>query len=211
MRVLVVDDHDVLRHGIRAVLALEENVSIVGEARSGEQALRMAVELRPDVVVLDLLLPGMNGLEACRRMMVGADCRIIILTHLYSHDTITRAFEAGCRGFVSKTTASEDLRAALRAVMRGQTYVASSLAGGLLERPPNVGPGPHVPRLTPRETQVLNLIAQGETNQGIANALVVSVKTVQTHRTNIVQKLDLHSRADLVRYAVQHGLADLGM
>ncbi|MHB2018826.1 MAG: response regulator [Candidatus Xenobia bacterium] len=213
IRVLVVDDHDVVREGIRAILGNAPDIQIVGQASNGEEAVVKATETHPDIVLMDLVMPGMSGLEACKRITEKTQSKVVILTHLQSHDTIVRAMDAGCRAFLSKENAFEELVPALRSVMRGKSYIATSLASRLMERQTSseAAPRPSTAPLTVREGQVLKLIVQGMTNQQMADQLHLSVKTIQTHRGNILQKLGLHSRVDLVRYAVRNGLADLGL
>jgi two-component system, NarL family, response regulator NreC len=214
IRLLLVDDHAVLRAGLRMLLSADSELEIVGEAETGSQGVAMAQELRPDVVLMDIAMPDMNGIEATRR--IKAACPDIAVLALTMHEDDQYFFEmlsAGASGYVPKRAAPNDLIAAIHAVKGGGMFLFPSVARLLVEdfrqRHEQAGPGRSAEALTEREREVLALIAQGRSNQEIADQLVISVKTVNRHRENIMAKLNLHSRVDLVRYAIEKGLIDL--
>jgi two-component system response regulator NreC len=215
VRVLLVDDHAVVRAGLRMLLAADPEIQIAGEAESGADGVRQALELLPDVVLMDISMPDMNGIEATRR--IKADAPDVVVLALTMHEDDQYFFEmlgAGASGYVPKRAAPNDLVAAIQAVKGGGVYlfpsVARALVNDYLDRPVRQGgPGRAFEVLTEREREVLTLIAQGLTNQEIADRLVISVKTVNRHRENIMTKLDLHNRVELVRYAIEKGLIEL--
>ncbi|RME09810.1 MAG: DNA-binding response regulator [Ardenticatenia bacterium] len=215
IRILIADDHGVLRAGLRALLNAEEEIEVVGEAADGVEAVRLVETLKPDIVLMDISMPGMNGLEATRLIRERApDTRVLILSVHEDETLLQEAIRAGAAGYIIKRAVELELLSAIRAVWRGDIYVHPSLTGALL-RGLNLGAStsPHatdssIDRLTPREKEVLRLIALGYTNQQIADELHISVRTVETHRANITSKLGMRSRARLVRYAREHGLID---
>jgi two-component system response regulator NreC len=209
IRVLIADDHAVLRSGLRMLIGGQADMEVVGEAGDGEEAARRTLELRPDVLLLDLTMPGGGGLRALER--VHRECpgtRVLALT---MHDVpayLRSVLAAGGSGYVVKRAADSELLSAIRAVHRGRTVLDPDLAAqvaesGLAPRPGARGPASP---LSPREREVLDLVAQGYTNQQIADRLGLSIKTVETYRSRLVDKLGLRSRAELVRYAVDTGL-----
>jgi two-component system response regulator NreC len=204
VRILLVDDHAVLRAGLRLLLEREEGLLPVGEAASAEEALRSLPRLQPDVVVTDIEMPGMGGLEGVAQIRARMpEARILVLSmHDQAHD-VREAFDAGADGYLPKAAADEDLVRAIRAVAAGERYVHPSLGAALAS--PTAGGGP-LAELTVREREILRLLALGHTNQEIAEQLSISINTVQAHRSHIIDKLNLHSRADLMRYAVRVGL-----
>jgi two-component system, NarL family, response regulator NreC len=210
VRVALCDDHAVVRSGLRRILDDEADLVVVGEAGTAEDAVSVARAERPDVFVVDLGLPGVNGFEATRRIkQASASTKVLILT---VHDDIgylRKAFEAGASGYLVKDAADVELVLAVREVASGREYVHPRLGAALLTpsaAPPRAGgPGGE---LSERELDVLRLVALGHTNADIAAALYVSVRTVETHRAHVQQKLGLKARADLVRYAREHGLLD---
>jgi DNA-binding NarL/FixJ family response regulator len=208
VRVLLTDDHAILRVGLRAFLERFEDVEVVGEAQDGAEALKCVQELHPDIVLMDIAMPGMNGLQATRQIREQyPETRVLILTQHEDHQYVMPLLQAGASGYVLKRALGTDLISALREVARGGTFLYPSVATTVLEqvqRPKSQG----TTALTPRETEVLKHIARGESNPQIAAALSLSVKTVDWHRTNLMSKLDLHSVADLVRYALQNNLVD---
>lgn len=215
IRILLVDDHMVVRAGLRMLLGADPDLQIVGEAENGAQGVAMAQALHPDVVLMDISMPDMNGIEATRR--IKQCCPDIAVLALTMHEDDQYFFEmlgAGASGYVPKRAAPNDLLSAIHAVHAGGMFLFPSVARllvndylGKREGPP----GPHgLEELTEREREVLALIAEGHTNQDIADALVISVKTVNRHRENIMAKLNLHSRVELVRYAIEKGLIELG-
>lgn len=208
LRVLLADDHAILREGVRLVLEAQPDIVVVGEARDGEETLVLAHRLRPDVVVMDIAMPGLNGLEATRRLRAELPAvQIVILTMHADREYITQVVQAGAAGYVLKQAAGQELVRALRAVRAGEAYLhplaARALIGDYLRRVDHDGPEDG---LTPRERQVLSLVARGASNRAIANELGISVKTVEAHRANLMAKLDMHDRTELVRYAIRTGL-----
>jgi len=205
IRILLVDDHAVLRSGLRLLLEREEGLEPVGEAGTAEDAIRALPRLRPDVVVIDIEMPGMGGLEGAARIRERSPgARILFLSMHDQARDVRRAFDAGADGYLLKSAADEDLVRAVRAVAGGERYVHPSL-GAVLAAPPSEGP---LGELTSREREVLRLLALGHTNQEIAEALIVSVRTVESHRAHVMTKLRVTTRAGLVRAALDAGLLD---
>ncbi|WPD18136.1 response regulator transcription factor [Thermaerobacter composti] len=216
IRVLVADDHAILRDGIRTLLEAQPDIAVVGEAADGREAVELARRLRPDVVLLDIGMPGMNGIEATRAILKERpETRVLILSMHDNEEYIFPILEAGAAGYVLKRSAATELVSALRAVVQGHTIlhpdVAAKVVSGAGRRPKEAPTGRprRVDGLTERETEVLTLIAQGLTNQEIADRLFISIKTVQAHRSNIMEKLDLHDAVELTKYAIRHGLISL--
>lgn len=209
MRLLITDDHGVLRAGLRALLNNEPDLEVVGEAASGEEALHLAGELQPDVVLMDVSLPGVDGIETTQRLMeLRPDIRVLILTFHEDECLFEGAICAGASGYILKRAVESELINAIRAVSRGELYVHSAMTRALLGSTASAPPTEQVAIdvLTPRETEVLGLLAQGYTNRQIADLLTISVRTVESHRANLMDKLDLHSRVELVRYATENKL-----
>ncbi len=211
VRVLMADDHAMFREGIRLLLETRGGFEVVGEAATGEEAVALARSLRPDVIVMDIGMPGMNGLDATR--LIQADnpgSRVLILTMHGTDEYFFSALEAGASGYVLKEAASNDLVNAIESVHRGGMFLYPSLATKLVEEYlRRVGRGEErssYETLTPREREVIQLIGEGCTNQEIAEKLGLSIHTVQTHRVHIMNKLGLHNRAQLVSYAARLGL-----
>lgn len=210
VRLLLVDDHEVVRAGLRMLLGAEPDMEIVGEVGSGEEALQATRELRPDVVLMDVAMPGLGGIEATR--LIKDACPDVAVLALTMHEDEQYFFEmlnAGAAGYVPKRAAPDDLASAIRAVSRGEVFLYPSLARVLVRDYRALAQAGHqtaASLLTPRETEVLTHIAEGCTNREIAEMLCLSVKTVDRHRDNILQKLNLHSRVDLVKYAIEKGL-----
>lgn len=211
IRILIADDHTVVRSGLRLLLNAQADLEVVGEAGTGEETVERALDLRPDIVLLDIAMPGLNGLDAARRIRQQApEVRIIVLT-MYDDEAYLRQFlEAGAAGYVLKRAADTELTDAIRAVHRGEPFVYPSLMRRLidsyLQQPPPPAARRDGEELSPREKEVLRLVALGYTSQQIADELCISVNTVETHRAHIMEKLGLRGRAQLVRYALTKGL-----
>ena len=210
MRILICDDHAVVRAGIRLILEQEAGFEIVGEAASGEELIAEAGRLRPDIVITDLSMPGLGGLEALPRVRQAApEAKILVLTVHEDEAYFFRALEAGAAGYVLKGASAEELLAALRLVAREGVPVPHTLGQRLLaeytDRTKD-SPPPNYAQLSPREREVLSLVADGRMNKEIAERLSISVRTVERYRASIMNKLGLHNRAELVAYAVRRGL-----
>jgi DNA-binding NarL/FixJ family response regulator len=226
IRVLLADDHDIMRDGLRALLELSGDIRVIGEARTGRDAVAEAERLHPDVVLMDVTMPELDGVEACRRIRAQApNVRVLFLTMHEADEYLFRALRAGAAGYVIKRTAAADLLAAIRAVARGESFLSPSVAHALVTEfagrgahPANAGHGPEdgsdpdrhdaYDTLSGREREVLQLVAEGYTNPEIAEQLHLSVKTVQSHRAAVMDKLELRDVTHLVRYAVRTGLVD---
>ncbi len=208
IRVLVVDDHTILRQGLRALLEDFGDVQVVGDAQNGEEALARSGELAPDVVLMDIMMPGMNGLEATRAIRQKfPQVRVLILTQYEDRQLVLSLLQAGASGYVLKRALGTDLVRGLRAVFNGQAYLDPSVATLVVDAacgPRDGAAGPFEP-LTGRECEILRYIAQGKTNVEIAAVLCLSPNTVVWHRANLMSKLGMHKATDLVRYAVQNG------
>jgi two-component system response regulator NreC len=211
IRILIADDHGVLRAGLRALLNAEAGLEVVGEAADGPTALRLAVELRPDVAMLDLSMPGMDGIQVARQLKQQLpDTRVLILTVHEDEGLLREAMQAGASGYIVKRAVESELITAIHAICSGNLYVHPSMTRALLKdlSPSLVTDEPPAETLTPREIEVLRLIAQGHTNRQVAETLQLSVRTVESHRANLTSKLGVSSRVDLVRYAKEHGLLE---
>ncbi len=209
VRVLIADDHAIVRAGLRAVLKGEVGMELVGEASGGEEALSLVEALRPDILVLDLSMPDLDGIQVTRQVQSSAPgVRVLILTVHEDEALLREAMRAGAAGYILKHAAEAELISAIHTVQMGETYIHPRLVRSLLVEPERqVLPTP-LPEtlLTPRELDVLGLIVQGYTNRQIAEELKLSVRTVEGYRANLTEKLGLHSRAELVRYAREHKL-----
>ena len=211
IRVLIVDDHTLVRAGIRSLLALVADIEVVGEASDGKEALEKVGELAPDVVLMDLAMPVMGGLEATRRICRNfPKTKVLILTQYDDKEYVFPVIEAGASGFISKTAVSSELAVGIRSVYHGDSYLSPSVAKLLVEDFRR-GAGSQVSKdpyeqLTDRERDVLKLTAEGYTTQEIADTLVLSRKTVEGHKTNLMAKLGIHNRIDLVKYALRKGI-----
>jgi len=208
--IVIADDHAILRSGLRLLIDGQADMEVIGEAGDGRSALEMAVESRPDVLLLDITMPGMNGLEVMEAVRRQAPAVGVLVLTMHEDDAYLRQFlNLGARGYILKKAADTELVSAIRAVHRGETFVYSAMMSGVLDRylgPADAPPEDTVLPLTPREIEVLTLVARGYTNEQIAKRLSISVNTVHTHRSHITEKLDLHGRSALVRYALAHGL-----
>ena len=211
IRILVVDDHAIMRDGIRALLGLHDDLEIVGEASEGKEAIEKAQELSPDVIVMDIAMPGMDGLEATRRLRKKSpNIKVLVLTQHDNREYVLSTVKAGATGYVPKRAVGSELITAIRAVYRGESFLYPSAAAALIEdyrqQVDSVEP---YDQLTPREREILKLIAEGHTSRDIAGALFISLKTVLGHRTKIMEKLDLHNRTELIKYAMRKGLVTI--
>jgi two-component system response regulator NreC len=209
IRVLVVDDHAVVRAGLRRILDAEPDLEAVGEAPNGERAVFAAMEHRPDVVLMDVVMPGKSGIEATRAVLQAVpETTVLVLSMQDDPRYVREAFEAGASGYVMKEAADGEVVDAVRAVAAGQRYLHPALGARILEAESEELRRAAADPLSDREREVLRLLALGHTNQEIAKTLYVSVRTAETHRAHIMQKLGLTSRAELVRYAIGEGMLD---
>lgn len=217
LRILIADDHEVARRGIRAVLENHPGWEVCGEAKDGRESVELAATTRPDLILLDIGMPNLNGLEAARQILTtDPDIAILILTMHDSDNVVREVLRAGARGFLLKSDAGRDLVAAVEALQSQRTFfttrVSQMVLDGFLDREKT---GQSIKRddssdvLTSREREVIQLLAEGKTSKEVAVALNLSVKTAETHRTNLMRKLDLHSVADLTRYAVRNGIVQV--
>jgi DNA-binding NarL/FixJ family response regulator len=209
IRVLLADDHAILREGVRALLGYFPDVEVVGEAQDGAEAVSLVAELQPDIVLMDIAMPGMNGIEATGLIhQQHPNTRVLILTQHEDWRYVLPLLQAGASGYVLKRAVGADLISALRTVSRGETFLYPAVATVIVEEIHRQAesPAPATEALTPREKEILVHVAQGETGPQTAAALSLSVKTVEWHRANLMNKLDAHTTADLVRYAIRHGL-----
>ncbi len=221
IRVVLADDHDILRQGLKMLLSLQQNIQVVGEARTGRQAVAMVRDLQPDVVVLDISMPDMDGLEACQQIRSQQSAtQVLMLTMHDSEEYFLQALRMGAAGYLVKKAAPTDLQMAIHAVAHGGAFLYPGLAKALIRAyvaPSSAsidsqdtanasGLAQELRNLTPREVEVLKLVAEGRTNQEIADHRVLSIKTVQAHRANVMDKLGLHDITQLVRFAIRHKL-----
>lgn len=213
LRILVADDHEVARKGIRSILESHPGWEVCCEARDGREAVELAGQMKPDVLLLDIGMPNLNGLDAARQILtILPGASILILTIHDSEQVVREVLAAGARGFLLKSDAGRDMVAAVEALQHRRTFFTSRVAQMMLDgylhpQQEPVSSAQHV--LTPREREVIQLVAEGKTTKEIASALSLSVKTAETHRTNLMRKLDLHSIADLTLYAVRNGIVQI--
>lgn len=223
IHVLLVDDHDILRQGLKMLLSMQQGIQVVGEARTGQEAIAMSKELVPDVVVMDITMPNMDGLEACQLIRnQQPTTQVLILTMHESEEYFLQALRMGAAGYLVKKAAPSDLQMAISSIAQGGAFLYPGLAKALIRsytasstfetrttrdkivNTPSLAQALQV--LTPREVEILRLVAEGHTNQEIADQLTLSIKTVQAHRANVMEKLDLRDITHLVRFAVRYGL-----
>lgn len=214
IRVVVADDHTLVREGIRALLEKSEDIDVVGLAEDGEAAVLLTQELRPEVLVADITMPRLNGIQAVEQLQsLGSPTACVILSMHGDAGLVRLALARGARGYVLKDSVTDDLLSAIRAAARGATYLSPAISPALLASPDTLAePGTDAggaALLSPRELEVLQHIATGDTNRAIANSLGISVKTVERHRSQLMAKLNVHSVVDLIRVAIQQGLIDL--
>ena len=213
IKVLIVDDHTLVRDGIRALLSLVADVKVVGEAANGKEALEQVERLSPDIVLMDLAMPIMNGLEATRRIRKKfPGTKVLVLTQYEDREYIVPTIEAGARGFVSKMAAFSELASAIQAVYHGGSFLSPMAAAAVVEEcQSKAGERDTDPyqQLTDREREMLKLIAEGYTAKEIADLLVLSVRTVETHKSNLMKKLNVRHKADLIKFAIRKGIITL--
>lgn len=213
IRILLADDHTILRAGLKMMLNAQPDMEVIGEAQDGRQAIHEAQRLQPDVILMDITMPDMNGIEATKQIKrAQSEIKVLILT-MHEHDEyIFQALRAGASGYMLKEAADTELITALHVVQSGQFYLSpaaqSVMVGDYLQRVRTGEEKDSYSSLTEREREILKLVAEGYTNNQIAERLVISPKTVDTHRTHIMDKLNLHSRAELVKYAMRRGLLE---
>lgn len=212
--VVLVDDHAMMRGGIRAILDDAEAINVVAEAEDGKEGIEMAAKFAPDIVLIDIAMPGLNGIEATRKIRA-ADPRIAVIALTMHSDEryVNGMLDAGARGYLLKTCDADELLRAIEAVKKGKIYVTADLTHVLVDRVHSDREGaagsPVPDTLTPREREVLQLIAEGYTSKEIGSRLGAALKTIESHRTNLMGKLDLHSIAELTKYAIREGLTGL--
>lgn len=215
--VLIAEDHHLVRAGLAALIRNEHDMEIVGEAADGREAVERALDLTPMVVLMDVSMPGMDGIEATRRIMQARPAvRVLVLTQYDHEEYVRRAVQSGASGYILKSSVADDLRSAIRAVARGEQYFAPSVSRLMIDsylRTASGGDGGAKTtfELTPRETEILQLIVDGHTNQQIAKKLHISVRTVEFHRANLTEKIGVRDTAGLVKYAIQRHLVDLAV
>jgi DNA-binding NarL/FixJ family response regulator len=213
LRILIADDHEVARQGIRALLESHPGWEVCAEAKDGREAVELATNSKPDIVLLDIGMPNLNGLDAARQILaMSPTIRILILTMHDAEQVVREVLAAGARGFVLKSDAARDLVAAVDALQHRRTFfttrVTQMVLNGYLHQEKESQPLAKAV-LTPREREVIQLLAEGKTSKEVAVALKLSVKTAETHRTNLMRKLDLHSVADLTLYAIRNGIVQI--
>jgi len=211
VRILLADDHTVMRAGLRLLLERHENFEVVGEAADGREAVAMATEQKPDVVVMDVAMPHLNGVEAARQILVRHPDTAIVMLSMHSDESyVLRSLKAGARAYLLKDSAEADLIAAIQAIIEGRSFFSAGVRALLKEdyiyRLRKFGADDTYELLTAREREVLQLVAEGRSNKEVANLLGLSLYTVETHRTHILQKLNLHSVPELILYAVRKGI-----
>lgn len=210
-RIIIVEDHTIIREGLCSILSVNEAYEIVGEAEDGLQAIQAIGRLQPDLVLMDLSMPRMNGLEAIQDVKSRyPEVKILVLTVHKTEEHVLAAFEAGADGYILKYASKNELLMAIKSVLKGENYISPKISDkvleGFLESSKTVKKISSWDTLTPRERQVLKLVGEGYKNKEISDYLCISVKTVETHRSSIMKKLDLHSAAELAAYAVEKGL-----
>jgi DNA-binding NarL/FixJ family response regulator len=206
--ILLADDHQIVRDGLKTLLEKQADMKVVGEAEDGRAAVSLARELAPDVVIMDIAMPGLNGVDAARQIKSDtSEVKIIALSMQSDGPIVRRMLQAGASGYMLKDCASDELVKAIRTVIRGGTYLSDGVQNVVVRQ--LTIPEPTSNPLTPKEREVLQLLAEGKTTKEIAAALYLSPKTVDTHRQHIMDKLDIHSVAELTKYAIREGLTSL--
>ena len=214
IRVLIADDHKIVRQGIRKLLEAEPDLEVVGEALDGREVVKKASQLKPDLVLIDIAMPNLNGLEATRQIKKALPkVKVLILTMHKNEEYVLQSLQAGASGYLLKDAAVEDLVFAIRSVHRLDSFlspaVSKTVIGAYLSKNKSKKKLSAFEVLTDREREILQLIAEGHTNQQVADTLFISVKTVEAHRSNIMRKLDIHDITELVKYAIKKGIIDL--
>jgi DNA-binding NarL/FixJ family response regulator len=210
-RILIVDDHTLLRAGLKALLIQDPNIEVVGEAENGRDAVRAVGQLAPNLVLLDLTMPGMNGIEALTQIKQRyPEVRVLVMTLHRTEEFIHASLQAGADGYILKDATHDELRVAIRTVLQGKTYLSTDVSGkvvsGYLAGGKTSSAGSVYDTLTHREREVLKLVAEGKSNKEVAEFLSLSVKTVEKHRSNLMAKLDVHNASGLTAYAIEKGL-----
>jgi len=213
IRILLADDHTILRAGLRMMLNAQPDMEVIGEAQDGKQAINATMHLQPDIVLMDITMPDMGGIEATRQIKkIAPEVKVLILTMHENDEYVFQALRAGASGYILKEAADTELITALHVLRSGQFYLSPSaqsvIVGDYLQRVHTGEEKDSYNNLTEREKEILKLVAEGYTNNQIAERLVISPKTVDTHRTHVMDKLNLHSRAELVKYAMRRGLLE---
>ncbi len=214
LRILIADDHDLVRRGVKALLQSRADWQICGEANTGREAVLKAEELKPDIVILDISMPDLNGLDAARRIRkASASTEVLILSMHYSDQLIREIVDAGVRGYIVKSDSDRDLIIAVETLAKHQPFFTPLATEVILSNFNAGGPVTKAPesirdRLTSREREIVQLLAEGKSSKEVASSLSLSVKTVETHRANIMRKLDLHNVSELVRYAVRNQIVE---
>lgn len=209
IRVIIADDHTIFRSGLNMLLSSEPDINVIGEAEDGQTAIQLAKELNPDVILMDIGMPELNGIEATERIKLETpDINILVLTMHRSDEYFFKVLEAGASGYILKGAETSELINAVRSVAKGEVFLYPSMAGRLVKEYLSQSTASKISsaKLTKREREILQLIAEGFTNKEIAKKLVLSPSTVHSHRTNLLHKLNLNSRHELVQYAREHGL-----
>jgi DNA-binding NarL/FixJ family response regulator len=214
LKILIADDHEIVRQGLRSMLEAQRDCQVVGEAADGRQAVALTKELNPEVVILDIGMPTLNGLEATRQILkMRPQTKVLILTMHESDSVIREVLDAGARGYILKTDAGRDLVTAVDSLRRNKTFFTSRVSQMILDgflkgdpRPKDSESG--AIRLTPRQREIVQLLAEGKSSKEVAVALDLSVKTAETHRANIMRKLDCHSVSEVVRYAIRNNIIE---
>jgi DNA-binding NarL/FixJ family response regulator len=214
VKLLIADDHKMLREGLRSVIEKEPGMMVVGEAENGKDTIAMAQKTMPNIILMDVAMPDLNGIEATRKIVKdNPRIRVVALSGHADRHFVTEMLKAGASAYILKQTACEELIRAIREVSNGKTYLSPAVTRGLVDgyvrSTPRKGENPAFATLTDREREVLQLIAEGQSTKEIADHVSVSVKTVETHRRNIMEKLTLHSVAELTKYAIREGITSL--
>ncbi len=207
IRVMLVDDHEMVRMGLAAYLSTEDDIEVVAEASSGEEGVKLAKELKPDVILMDLVMDGIGGVEATRRVRdVSPESKVIVLTSFIDDEKVYPVIEAGAFSYLLKTSRAQEIAKAIRQAMAGEPVLEASVAGKIMARFRHGQTTMLHEQLTPRELEVLRLIGQGKSNQEIADELIIGIKTVKTHVSNILSKLDVEDRTQAAIYVHKHNL-----